>query len=70
MARIRDWPQRWAAVWFSIRPRGFDGYKEHIGVDPDSEIVTATGVEHVNICDVEAAESLLADLLPGDQDSA
>ena len=50
--------------------RGFDGYKGHIAIDPDSEIVTATGATPGNSGDAEAAESLLADLLPGDQDSA
>jgi hypothetical protein len=50
--------------------RGFDGYKGHIAADPDSEIVTATAVTPGNSGDAEVAESLLADLLPGDQDSA
>ena len=50
--------------------RGFDGYKGHIAIDPDSEIITATGVTPGNSGDAEAAEGLLADLLPGDQDSA
>jgi hypothetical protein len=52
------------------RHRSFDGYKGHIAVDPDSEIVTATGVTPGNSGDAGAAEGLLADLLPGDQDSA
>jgi hypothetical protein len=50
--------------------RGFDGYKGHIAVDPDSEIITATGVTPGNSGDAEAAGGLIADLLPGDQDSA
>ena len=50
--------------------RGFDGYKGHVAVDPDSEIVTATDVTAGNSGDAEAAEGLLADLLPGDQGSA
>ena len=50
--------------------RGFDGYKGHVAVDPDSEIITATQATPGNSGDAEAAESLLADLLPGDQDSA
>ncbi len=50
--------------------RGFDGYKGHIAVDPDSEIVTATQATAGNSGDAEVAESLLDDLLPGDQDSA
>lgn len=44
--------------------RGFDGYKGHIGIDPDSEIVTATAVTPGNSGDVEVAEDLLADVLP------
>jgi hypothetical protein len=50
--------------------RGFDGYKGHIAVDPDSEIITATEATAGNSGDAEVAEALLADLLPGDQDSA
>jgi hypothetical protein len=50
--------------------RGFDGYKGHIAADPDSEIITATQATPGNSGDAEVAESLLADLLPGDQDSA
>ncbi|MGD0378329.1 MAG: transposase [Streptosporangiaceae bacterium] len=50
--------------------RSFDGYKGHIAIDPDSEIVTATDVTAGNSGDAEAAEGLIADLLPGDQDSA
>src|SRR5262249_36495930 len=48
--------------------RGFDGYKGHIAVAPDSEIITATQATAGNSGDAEAAESLLGDLLP-DQDS-
>ena len=50
--------------------RGFDGYKGHIAADPDSEIITAAEATAGNSGDAEVAESLLADLLPGDQDSA
>jgi hypothetical protein len=50
--------------------RGFDGYKGHIAIDPDAEIITATGVTPGNSGDAEAAAGLLADLLPGHQDSA
>jgi hypothetical protein len=46
--------------------RGFDGYKGHIAVDPDSEIITGTAVTAGNSGDAEVAEDLLADLLPGD----
>ena len=50
--------------------RSFDSYKGHIAADPDSEIVTATDVSAGNSGDPEAAEGLIAGLLPGDQDSA
>jgi hypothetical protein len=50
--------------------RGFDGYKGHIAVDPDSEIITATAVTPGNSGDAEAAAGLLADLLTGDQDNS
>ena len=50
--------------------RGFDGYKGHIAADPDSEIITAVEATPGNSGDAEVAESLLADMLPGDQDSA
>ena len=44
--------------------RGFDGYKGHVGIDPDSEIITATTVTPGNAGDASAAEDLIADLLP------
>jgi hypothetical protein len=50
--------------------RSFDGYKGHVAIDPDSEIITATGVTAGNSGDAEAAEGLIADLLPGDPGSA
>jgi len=43
--------------------RGFDGYKGHAGVDPDSEIITATKVTPGNVGDATAAEDLITDLL-------
>jgi hypothetical protein len=43
--------------------RGFDGYKGHIGLDPDSEIITATVVGPGNAGDATAAEELIDDLL-------
>ena len=48
--------------------RGFDGYKGHIAIDPDSEVITATAVMP-GTGDAGEASGLLADLLPGDQDS-
>jgi hypothetical protein len=43
--------------------RGFDGYKGHVGLDPDSEIITATTVTAGNAGDASAAEHLITDLL-------
>ena len=43
--------------------RGFDGYKGHAAVDPDSEIITATTVSPGNTADGAVAEELIADLL-------
>jgi hypothetical protein len=44
--------------------RGFDGFKGHIAIDPDAEIVTATEVTAANAGDAEPAADLLADDLP------
>ena len=41
--------------------RSFDGYKGHIALDPDSEIVTATSVTPGNAGDAAVAPELLAD---------
>jgi hypothetical protein len=43
--------------------RGFDGYKGHLALDPDSEIITATEVSAGNVGDAAAAEQLISDLL-------
>jgi hypothetical protein len=43
--------------------RGFDGYKGHIAIDPDSEIITATEVTSGNVGDAVPAETLLSDVL-------
>jgi hypothetical protein len=43
--------------------RGFDGYKGHVAIDPDSEIITATEVTPGNVGDGNAAEALLSDVL-------
>lgn len=40
--------------------RGFDGYKGHVAIDPDSEIVTATAVTPGNAGDAGVAAELLA----------
>lgn len=44
--------------------RGFDGYKGHVAIDPDSEIITATEVTPGNAADGSVAEALLSDVLP------
>jgi len=41
---------------------GFDGYKGHLAVDPDSEIITATQVTAGNTGDAEPAADLITDL--------
>jgi len=43
--------------------RGFDGYKGHIAIDPDSEIITAVAVTAGNVGDATAAPDLLKDVL-------
>ena len=50
--------------------RGFDGYKGHIAVDAESEIITATQVTAGNAGDASAAEVLLADVLTSAADTA
>jgi hypothetical protein len=42
---------------------GFDGYKGHLAVDPDSEIITNTTVSAGNAGDAAVAEDLISDLL-------
>jgi len=44
--------------------RGFDGYKGHLALDPDAELITATTVTAGNAGDAEAAARLLAADLP------
>lgn len=48
--------------------RGFDGYKGHVAVDPDSEIVTDTVVSAGNVGDAAVAEELIDDLLDQHRD--
>jgi hypothetical protein len=43
--------------------RGFDGYKGHASVDPDSELITATAATAGNLGDAAAAPELLAELV-------
>ncbi|WP_410628077.1 transposase [Amycolatopsis sp. cmx-8-4] len=49
--------------------RGFDGYKGHIAIDPDAEIITATEVTPGNSGDAEVAGDLLADILPSEAEA-
>ena len=44
--------------------KGFDGYKGHVAADPDSEVITATGVSAGNQGDAQSAADLITDLLP------
>jgi hypothetical protein len=43
--------------------RGYDGYKGHASVDPDSELVMATAATAGNVGDAAAAPGLLAELV-------
>jgi hypothetical protein len=47
------------------RVRGFDGYKGHVAVDPDSEIITDTTVTPGNAGDATVATDLIDDLRDG-----
>jgi hypothetical protein len=42
---------------------GFDGFKGHVALDPDTEIITATAVSPGNAGDASVAEELIEDLL-------
>jgi len=48
------------------RARGFDGYKGHAAVDPDSELITDTTVTPGNAGDASVADELIDDLLDRD----
>jgi IS5 family transposase len=48
--------------------RGFDGYKGHVSVDPDSELIVQTAVTAGNAGDASAASELLADDLSAADD--
>jgi Transposase DDE domain/Transposase domain (DUF772) len=52
--------------------RSFDGYKGHISIDPDSEIIVATEVTAGNVGDAQPAAKLIAEVLlhGGDQEPA
>ena len=44
--------------------RGYDGFKGHIAIDPDSEIITNHAVTAANVADGSVAKALLEDVLP------
>ena len=46
--------------------RGFDGYKGHVAIDPDSEVIVATSVTAGNATDSAAAAGLLSPDLPAE----
>jgi hypothetical protein len=46
--------------------RSFDGYKGHVAIDPDSELITATAVTPGNAGDASVAAELIGELLPGE----
>lgn len=46
--------------------KGFDGYKGHVAVDPDTEVITNTVVTPGNAGDASVAEDLIDDLLDGE----
>jgi IS5 family transposase len=45
--------------------KGFDGYKGHVAIDPDAEIITAAVVTPGNAGDATVTEELIADLTDG-----
>ena len=49
--------------------RKYDGYKGHISIDPDSEIITATDVTPANVGDASVAASLVQDVLDSNSDN-
>jgi DDE family transposase/transposase-like protein DUF772 len=49
---------------------GFDGYKGHVAVDPDSEVITAAEVSPAATGDAVVAPTLLGDLVPDKDEPA
>lgn len=45
--------------------RRFDGYKTHLGIDPDSEIITAATATPANVHDHDAVDELVDELVDG-----
>ena len=54
-------PDRAGSFRFSTAARGFDGYKGHVAIDPDSEVIRVTPG---NAADGAAAEALLRGVMP------
>lgn len=50
--------------------RGFDGYKGHVAIDPDSEIITAAEVTAGNAGDAEPASALIEEELSAAKEGA
>jgi Transposase DDE domain/Transposase domain (DUF772) len=49
---------------------GFDGYKAHVGIDPDSEVITAAEVSPATSGDAVVAPRLLGELTPAEDEQA
>ena len=49
---------------------GFDGYRAHVAVDPDAEVITAAEVSAATSSDAAVAPTLLGDLALGEGDQA
>jgi hypothetical protein len=47
--------------------RGFDGYKGHIAIDPDAEVITSMTVTAGNVGDAAVATELLEDCVPAEE---
>jgi IS5 family transposase len=50
--------------------QGFDGYKGHVSLDPDSEIITQTAVTAGNAGDASVATDLIDDLVDSEVESS
>ena len=48
------------------RARTFDGYKSHLGIDPDDELITAVAVTAANAADRDVIDELLAQPATGE----
>jgi len=48
----------------------FDGFKAHVAIDPDAELVTATAVTAGNVGDGVPAAELLVDLVETDNEES